>query len=365
MVDQRPDGGQKAAHWRNSRGDASALEQRRWWSGLRARSGCGTQAKHAPAAVSGAARPIALDPSAPVEYICRGLRCGWRGRAVNLARAGHKVVLLEAGGNDTGPTYSIPLFHGLAAEDPRLCWAYFVRHYANAAQQRRDSKFVAEHQGVFYPRAGTLGGCTAHNAMITVYPFNSDWDHIAALTGDASWNSGAMRSYFERLERCRYRSRPVDPQDNPSRHGFDGWLTTEQADPSLIARDYKLQRIALSAAAEVGLQGLLEPFLYGHLDPNDWQIIQRQREGLYNIPLATRAGQRFGTRELIQETARALPNNLIVKTNALAARIMFEGNRAIGIDYLEDKSLYRADQGARPPSAPSRCSASASLPVAR
>jgi len=35
---------------------------------------------------------------------------------------------------------------------------------------------------ILYPRAGTLGGCTAHNAMITVYPHNSDWDKLAEIT---------------------------------------------------------------------------------------------------------------------------------------------------------------------------------------
>jgi len=34
---------------------------------------------------------------------------------------------------------------------------------------------------VLYPRAGTLGGCTVHNLMITIYPNNSDWDAIADL----------------------------------------------------------------------------------------------------------------------------------------------------------------------------------------
>ena len=36
-------------------------------------------------------------------------------------------------------------------------------------------------------RAGTLGGCTSHNAMIFVYPSNQDWDQIADLMGDPSW----------------------------------------------------------------------------------------------------------------------------------------------------------------------------------
>ena len=39
--------------------------------------------------------------------------------------------------------------------------------------------------GVLYPRASCLGGCTAHNAMILVAPPDADWDAIAAETGDA------------------------------------------------------------------------------------------------------------------------------------------------------------------------------------
>jgi choline dehydrogenase-like flavoprotein len=46
-----------------------------------------------------------------------------------------------------------------------------------------------EVDGIFYPRAGTLGGCTAHNAMIFVYPHNADWDYIAGLTGDPTWSA--------------------------------------------------------------------------------------------------------------------------------------------------------------------------------
>ena len=54
-----------------------------------------------------------------------------------------------------------------------------------------------KHDGVLYPRSGTLGGCTAHNAMITVYPHDADWDGIARATGDRSWRSTEMRRWFE------------------------------------------------------------------------------------------------------------------------------------------------------------------------
>jgi choline dehydrogenase-like flavoprotein len=97
--------------------------------------------------------------------------------------------------------------------------------------------------GVLYPRAGTLGGCTAHNAMILVYPHNADWDGIARLTGDMSWNAENMRQYFMRLENCRYR--PLErvlaaAGPNPSRHGWHGWLQVETAIPKAAVRDFGL-----------------------------------------------------------------------------------------------------------------------------
>ncbi len=309
-------------------------------AGAAALAGCVRPASTSSAAIDAA---VALGPDAPIEYIVIGSGAGGGPVAANLAKAGHKVLLIEAGGTTDGPVYSVPAFSALATEDPDMRWDYFVRHYADDAQQRRDSKFLPQHDGVWYPRAGTLGGCTAHNAMITVYPHASDWDHIASVTGDVSWNSTAMRGYFERLERCRYRRPPLIPGRNPTGHGFNGWLTTEEADPRLLLRDEKLEKIALAAVNTVGLANVAELFFRGRLDPNDWQMDRSGFEGLVNIPLATRDGRRNGTRELIQATARALPNNLVVKTGALVTRVLFDGKRAIGVEYLDAPRVYRAD----------------------
>src|SRR5215216_6129372 len=126
-----------------------------------------------------------------------------------------QASVMEKGGDQENYNYQVPVFHGLGTEDEDLRWDYFVRHYSADERQRRDSKFVPKRDGVLYPRAGTLGGCTAHNAMITVYPQNSDWDEIARITKDPSWRSQDMRKYFERLERCQYIRRPRAYPRNP------------------------------------------------------------------------------------------------------------------------------------------------------
>jgi choline dehydrogenase-like flavoprotein len=277
------------------------------------------------------------------DYVVVGSGAGGGPLAANLALAGFKVLLLEAGGDEQSYEYAVPAFHALASEDPRFAWNFFVRHYSDDARQQRDPKYKAEQKGVLYPRCATLGGCTAHNAMILVYPHNSDWDYIAELTGDASWNGENMRRYFERLERCEYLVAPG------SRHGVEGWLSTNVPDPLLIARDGLVKRLLVETVFEsLGtLQGWFDR-LWGRLrdgvDPNSWKFTQEKGEGLCMMPLTTHAGRRVGSREYILRVQAACPERLFVKTRALATRVLFDDDRrAIGVEYLSGEHLYRAD----------------------
>jgi choline dehydrogenase len=112
--------------------------------------------------------------------------------AGRLAIAGFKVLLIDAG-DDQGSSYQeqVPALELQATEYTPMRWDYFVNHYADEAKQEKDSKMTwrtpagdlyvgttppsgSAPLGILYPRAGTLGGCSAHNALLTIYPHNSD-----------------------------------------------------------------------------------------------------------------------------------------------------------------------------------------------
>jgi len=299
------------------------------------------------------------------DYIVVGSGAGGGPLAANLALAGFHVLLLEAGGEEENYDYQVPAFHARASEDERFAWNFFVRHYEDDVQQRRDEKFLPARDGVLYPRCATLGGCTAHNAMILIYPHNSDWDHIAEVTGDPSWTAERMRRYFERLERCEY----VAVSETASRHGFGGWLPTNVADPTLMFRDEFLAILALAMAQESlatsgGPVTRVPQRLESHLDPNDWRLVRQSGEGVCKTPLCTHGGRRFGTREYLRRVRDACPAQLVVRTHALATRVLLdESNRATGVEYLSGEALYRADSRHTAPLAPQRFTASATREV--
>jgi choline dehydrogenase len=305
------------------------------------------------------------------EYIVVGSGAGGGTVAARLAEAGKRVLVLEAGSdprtskggsplqpddNRMPEDYDVPVFHAFASENDAMKWDFFVRHYTDDEMQSRDPKYYREYNGnptdgVLYPRAGTLGGCTAHNAMIFVAPHNQDWDDIAELTGDSSWRAENMRRYFQKVERCRYR--PLlrwlaKIGIDPTRHGWNGWLDTEDALPLSALRDSTLMRVVFESACDAFRRGghqldRARWAVEGLFDPNDWRLVRENSVGIRLIPLSTRSHARIGTRERLLEVQERYPDHLKIELNALATKVLLDDSkRAVGVEYLKGERLYRA-----------------------
>lgn len=293
------------------------------------------------------------------DYIVVGSGAGGGTVAARLALCGHAVLLLEAGcdpkgeGEELGDHYDVPGFHPLATENPAISWDFWVEHYADPVQQARDPK-RAPGKGIYYPRASALGGCTAHNAMILLYPDAADWRGIQRLTGDDSWAPRHMRRYFERMERCGHRpwTRRLRALGcDASGHGWDGWLSTERAMPRQAFRDHGMVRL-LADSAQAAMAhgpralGALLRYLLGNADPNDRLEVFGRATRLWYTPMTTEGHARVGARERVRQAERDAPQaggSLEVRLRTLATRVLFDDQgRAVGVEYLPGQGLYGA-----------------------
>ena len=290
------------------------------------------------------------------DVVVVGSGAGGGTLAARLAESGLRVFLLEAGGDAPAQDapgmpedHDVPAFHPFASENPAMRWDFRVRHYADAKQQALDWK--SKDDSVLYPRAATLGGCTAHNAMIFVLPHDSDWNAIAALTGDASWRAPNMRRYAKRVENCHHRpfwrflaALGIDPLG----HGWHGWLSTERAMPLEAFFDGAMLRLIFDTTAVVTL-GVRRPLanlwraLRGRGDPNARRLGGKPFEGVCYTPLSTSGHKRAGSRDRLLAARDRHADNLHIELDALATRVLFDDQgRAVGVEYRKGRHLYRA-----------------------
>lgn len=221
----------------------------------------------------------------------------------------------------------MPGYQAAVTQDPQIAWDIYVNHYQDQDRARRDSKYV-EGKGILYPRAGTLGGCVSHNALIWITPHASDWDNIASITGDSSWSSTNMQKYLKRVYE---------------------WQPTGPTDPAILLSDTMLVQHLAGGAAVMGLgpdplaaaTGLAGTLL---VDPNNTPG-RDSLEGFYQIPLIQRGGARVSVRDFIVDTKNSgFP--LTIRTNCHVTKVTFDTTgsqpKATGVEFLDGRHLYKA-----------------------
>ncbi|MGB9111562.1 MAG: GMC family oxidoreductase N-terminal domain-containing protein [Acidimicrobiales bacterium] len=222
-------------------------------------------------------------------------------RAVN-------VLLLEAGPRSRNPLVRIP------AGFPRLFQSKLDWAFRTAPQPQLDGR------SVFWPRGHLLGGSSAINAMIWARGFAADYDAWAELAGPA-WSYASVLETYRRIE-------SYDGADRAEAlFGHDGPMrVTQPRDPRALTRAW------LDAAHRTGIVEMAEPNS-GH------------DEGVALTPVNQRKGVRWSSYDAYLKPALGRAN-LRVRAETTATRVVFDGRRAIGVEY-EDRGGTRTARARR------------------
>ncbi len=238
------------------------------------------------------------------DYIIVGAGSAGCVLANRLTASGrHRVLLLEAGGADRNPWIHIPLGYGKHFTNPKVNWLYTNEPDAAVANRRIPN-----------PRGKVLGGSSSINGLVYIRGQREDYDQWRQL-GNEGWSFDDVLPYFKKSED---QARGADAY-----HGAGGPLAV--SDPKT---PHPLCEAFIDAAAALGY-----PRTDDFNGPN--------HEGFGYLQLTARNGLRASTSVAFLRPARKR-NNLRVVTDAHATRIMFDGTRAVGVEYVKNGKTVTA-----------------------
>ncbi|MEM1381728.1 MAG: GMC family oxidoreductase N-terminal domain-containing protein [Pseudomonadota bacterium] len=206
-----------------------------------------------------------------------------------------RVTLLEAGPPDTNPAIHIP--YGLSV----LAKMKAIAHpFESVPQTHLDDRVM------FQPRGRTLGGSSSVNGMCYIRGDASDYDGWAKA-GATGWDWSSCLPYFKKAE--------DNERGEDDLHGVGGPLgVSDLRYINALTRDY--------IEAGEGLQIKHVRDFNGH-----------DREGLGIYQVTQRNGERCSTAKGYLSKEVRKRTNLTIITGAHAQRILFEGKRAVGVEY--------------------------------
>ena len=221
-----------------------------------------------------------------------------------------RVLLIEAGGRDTNPLIHIPAGYMKLLDHPTLTWGY-----------KADTEGDLNGRQIPYPRGRVLGGSSSINGMIYIRSQPEDYDHWAQL-GNRGWSWDDVFPWFRKSENWDGAEGPVHAKGGPL-----GTSRTRDEPP--------LCKAAIEAGQELGwsYRPDLNDLPHGLGDHLGW--VQQTRTGR----------RRSSAARAYLHPVMKRPN-LRVITGALVRRILFDGNRAVGVEYNLGDSIQRSDAAA-------------------
>jgi len=214
-----------------------------------------------------------------------------------------QVLLLEAGGKDTNHWIHIPAGFYKNVFNPDITWVYETEPVPGLGGR-----------SIQWPRGKVLGGSSSINGLIYIRGQKQDFDHWRQL-GNAGWSYDEVLPYFRRAE---HQERGSDDL-----HGTGGPLAVSD-----MKAAHELHDAFLAACQEAG-----------HKFNPDFNGAEQEGCGTYQVTIRNR--RRASTAVTYLRPAMKRPN-LKVELRALAQRVIFEGKRAIGLEYRQYGQVRRA-----------------------
>jgi len=214
------------------------------------------------------------------------------------ANGRYRVLLLEAGGDDRRFWIQVPLGYGKLFYDKTVNWMYQTEPVAATAGRQS-----------YWPRGKLLGGSSSINAMIYIRGQAEDYDDWRAL-GNPGWGWVDVLPLFKRME---------DHSLGESEyHGGNGPLHIDATARGLHPTCERY----IEACEEAGLAR-----------NDDFNGATQEGAGTYHINIKN--GMRMSAARAYLWSIRKR-SNLHIETHALVSRILFEGKRAVGIEYVKN-----------------------------
>ena len=238
------------------------------------------------------------------DYVIVGAGSAGCVLANRLSASGrHSVLLLEAGPEDNYLWIHIPIGYGKTMFHPVYNWGFYSEPDAGMHGRR-----------VYQPRGRGIGGSSSINGLIYIRGQHEDYDRWASY-GNRGWSWKDVLPYFVRLEH--------NTRGASEYHGDSGPLWCSD-----IEDRHELMDAIIRGAGELGV-------------PRNDDFNGARQEGVGYYQLFTRHGWRCSASVAYLKPARKRAN-VKVETNALASRILFEGRRATGVEFVQGGVTHTA-----------------------